>query len=432
MNLNRAIIGLYLILCLYACKKNNDAHSSSGGSATGSTTVKLSFSTPVDSAIELIVNETGGKVLLDTVFANNGTLSANLQTNDTLVDVTTVGSIVESGFPTVYFVTTWKAVNLARWQTVFPGNYTVPLVKLPPYTAIANLTYINAPYIVTTSTTDPYFFNSILFSDMPLADSYQKASYTPGPGYQGTVNYQYFQYGNDRDYILFEASGQYKFHTYVTNNDTVDLTEMDTAVMFKFTRPAEYATIGSCNLIGYWDTTNYPNSTLLYSLIQGQPINAIADVEYPKEQCQAYELNVSFINSNNDGVSWYSYGNTVPSTLSLPDESAYTLSSSTSSLFSLNFTSSQPTYYETQWSEGGVYWTYYAPPDSTTLHPLSTLTALNSKLLQGQSLSSLSLNSFNFATAQGLNYLNYFEYLTDPALLKVRRLPTLVSFTKNF
>lgn len=431
MNRNRAIIGLCLILCLYACKKNNDAHPSSGGSTTGSTTGTLSFSTPVDSAMELIVSETAGKVLLDTVFANKGTLSTALQTNDTLFDLTIITTVNGFGAQPDHFVFTYKAVNLARWQTIFTGGYGAPTGSIPASTA-ANITYINAPYI-SAPLTDFWF--TILFSNSKFYDEgVTGSSYGPGADYgPSIVEFQYTQYGNNPEYILFPGSGQYKFHTYVTSNDTVDLTQMDTAITVKFTRPAEYATITSCNLVGYWDTTNYFNATLLFSQQQGQPITyAIADVEYPKEQCQAYELSASFANSNNDGVSWYSYGNTVPATLSLPDESAYTLSSSTSSLFSLNFTSSQPTYYETQYSEGGVYWTYYAAPDSTTLHPISFLTALNSKLLQGQNLGALSLNSFNFVTAQGLNYLNYFDYLTDPALLKIRRLPTVVSFTKNF
>jgi hypothetical protein len=188
-----------------------------------------------------------------------------------------------------------------------------------------------------------------------------------------------------------------KFHTHVTNNDTVDLSQMDTAIAVKFTRPAEYATVETCNLTGYWDTTDYSNSVLLYSEVVAPPINPAADVEYPKEKPEAYELNVSFSNSSNDQVSYYSYGSTVPSTLALPDEFVYNLSSATPSLFSVNFVGSKPTYYETLWTAGGVYWMYYASPDSTTLHPLSTLTALNSKLLQGQSLSTLTLNSFSFA-----------------------------------
>jgi hypothetical protein len=207
---------------------------------------------------------------------------------------------------------------------------------------------------------------------------------------------------------------------------------MDTAIAVKFTRPAEYATVTNCSLTGYWDTTDFSNSALLYSEIVAPPINPAADVEYPKEKFQSYELNVTFSNSSNDRVAYYSYGNTVPSTLALPDESVYNLSSFTPSLFSVNFVGSKVTCYETLWAAGSVYWMYYAPSDSTTLHPLSTLTALNSKLLQGQTLSSLTLNNFSFEIAQGRSYLPYYEYVTNPALLKVQRLPSLINFIKNF
>lgn len=352
--------------------------------------------------MELIVSDSGGKVLVDTVFLNDGTFSATLHTNDTLVDVTTISTVGGFGAQPDYFVFTYKAVNLARWQTVLPGDYGEPIGSLPTYTT-ATLTYINAPNIA-----NPFADGSaaVQFADFRVTVGPEKESY--GQGNPSTFQIQYPQYGNNQDYLLFPVLEQYKFHTHVTDNDTVDLSEMDTAVAVKFTRPAEYATGTSCSLVGYWDTTDYSNSVLLYSEIVGPPINPAADVEYSKEKCQAYELNVSFSNSNNDGVSYYSYGNTVPSTLTLPDESAYNLSSSTSSLFSVNFVGSKPTYYETLWSAGGVYWTYYADPDSTTLTPLATLTAMNSKLLQGQNLSSLALNSFTFGIAQGMSYLPYY------------------------
>jgi hypothetical protein len=86
----------------------NDAHASSGNSGTGTGTGTLSFSTPVDSAQELIVSETGGKVLVDTIFTNNGTFSTTLHTNDTLVDgtidVVSRGAGPTAG-PAYYFAT---------------------------------------------------------------------------------------------------------------------------------------------------------------------------------------------------------------------------------------------------------------------------------------------------------------------------------------
>jgi hypothetical protein len=417
-------LGLFLFLCcMYACKKNNDAHPSSGNSGTGTGT--LSFSTPVDSAQELIVSETGGKVLVDTVFTNNGTFSTTLHTNDTLVDVTI--DVVSRGAgpttgPAYYFVTTYKAVNPARWQTVNTGNYLVPLGPVPPSVS-GTLTYLHVPNI-----SDPFadFSAAIQFSDYA-----QPTTATEIYG-GSTLQFQYYQYGNNLDYLLFPGIERYKLHTHVTNNDIIDLTEMDTAIAVKFSRPAEYATVTTCTLIGYSDTTNYSNSLLLYLQFLPPPINPAADVEYPKEKFKAYELNINFSNSNNDDAFYYSYGDTVPSALALPNESSFNLSSSTASLFTVNFAAPKPSYYLTQWQTGNVYWAYYAPPDSTTLRPLSTLTALNSKLLQGQNLSSLGLTNFGFGTAQGLDYLHYFDYLTDPALLKVRRLPSRIGFSKSF
>jgi hypothetical protein len=413
-----AAASIILSCILLSCNKHNDTPNppTPPPSITGS----ISISTPVDTAMELIVSETGGKILLDSVFTAKGVLSITLHTNDALVDVTTITRL--AGIDD-YLAFTYKAVNPSGWTTVEPGSYFVPVTALP-YTN-DTITYTDAPNIAGSVA------GEWVFSDFTEESSYS-FSYSPGGiNFPSTLVSNYQHHGSNPAYILFPASGQYNFHTQVNTHDTVDLLHTDTAIMAKFSRPAEYQIIQNCSLVGYKDTTDFSKSTLLYA--QGPQLHfEVADVEYPRQAMQTYQLDVSMSNSNNGVASYYSYGNSVPTDLPLQDESAYNLSSSQFGNFSVNFLSAKPSYYNSVWQAGKVYWTLYASPDSTMLHPQTLLTSLKSKFLQGQDLTSLSLFSFSFEKALGLDYAGYFSYTANPAVAKSKRLASSTVFTKTF
>ncbi|HVU97698.1 MAG TPA: hypothetical protein VHE34_20885 [Puia sp.] len=82
---------------LFSCHKNNarpatppeDTTGTAGGpGTTGTMKISLTLPNALDNC-ELIVSETGGKVLLDTVAPNGTTINATLHTNASLVDVST-------------------------------------------------------------------------------------------------------------------------------------------------------------------------------------------------------------------------------------------------------------------------------------------------------------------------------------------------------
>jgi hypothetical protein len=56
-----------------------------------------------------------------------------------------------------------------------------------------------------------------------------------------------------------------------------------------------------------------------------------------------------------------------------------------------------------------------ASPDSTQIRPLPLLTSLHSKLLQGQTLSTLTLQNFNYENIPGVDYNSYYLHQTNSA-----------------
>ncbi len=77
--------------------------------------------------------------------------------------------------------------------------------------------------------------------------------------------------------------------------------------------------------------------------------------------------------------------------------------------------------------------TIIAPSDSSTLSPQNMLSSLKgAKLLQGQSLSGLTLLSFGFETPGALNYTDYYTFLHNPTQLKDQHLSSLMSYAISY
>ena len=140
-----------------------------------------------------------------------------------------------------------------------------------------------------------------------------------------------------------------------------------------------------------------------------------------------------FCKDNNNGEgSYYSYGDSIPTYLPLPDQSWYNLAATTNTNFSVKFTTGRATWYTTEWKNAMIDLTVFASPDSTSFNAQSFITALKSKLLRGQDLAGLSLNNFSFSTAQGMDYAGYTNYTHNPAQTRTQRIPTVIGFTKSF
>ena len=94
----------------------------------------------------------------------------------------------------------------------------------------------------------------------------------------------------------------------------------------------------------------------------------------------------------------------------------YALNSMENDSFAVSFAQGL-TNYTTSWSVGNITMAITASPDSSQLRPLTLLTYLHSKLLQGQSLTGLSIQNFGYETVPGVSYSGYFAHQTDPQQL---------------
>jgi hypothetical protein len=207
------------------------------------TTTQLPTTT-FQNKFELILSETSGKVLLDTLAPLNTNVSATVYANDTLIDVT---SIVYDSVSQRYRITTYRAVNPTHWVTAV--NEIVQLELQAQAGEEASLLYVNAPSTLESSR----YFNSGV-GHGPIA-------------YQFSANdmlVNYTQVKSTYTYLWDPGDGLYKFYLPVSLSDTVDLSTMDTVRNAAFIIPAGNHLV-SFELDAVMDTTDLSKTLSIYN-----------------------------------------------------------------------------------------------------------------------------------------------------------------------
>src|SRR3984957_15393613 len=197
---------------------------------------------------ELLISEPGGKILFDTVKNYNQIITTDLQTSATLVDVSVIYPYNYAPGQAQYFAYTYKGVNLAGWKNI-PLSDSVPGMVYP----IANG---NATLALTNIAVPPAFLWQFMSNDN------NDTTHSPqGVSYTDNLTVTYPNEGDQYAYIAFPYNGLYKLHKIGGVNDSVDLSQLDTAITLSFTWSTEYDL--NILLYDYMDSANLSNRLLL-------------------------------------------------------------------------------------------------------------------------------------------------------------------------
>jgi hypothetical protein len=245
--------------------------------------------------------------------------------------------------------------------------------------------------------------------------------YNNSPGYIGvspadnTVEVHYNNYPGNYAYLLIPSAGLYNLHMQSNAIDTVDCTHMDTAASLTFDRPEPFTiNSGFSSFIGIFDTTDLTKVIGLSDYSLAPPSRFGVDLEYPNIPVQKYEMSFSATNASNDALDYYQYSSTLPKTLPLPKEADFNISSAQNDNFVVTFPGNKPTYYFVQLISSNTTVTLYSRPDSSTMHPVSFLTNLKSKMLQSVNLTVLKPTEFEVDNFSGMNYSTYLPFVLSP------------------
>lgn len=395
---------LFFTCVLLSCKKESSPAPTPLSPNLNINTGYDPYSTDVNK-YELIISE-NGKLLLDTITSRNNKIMAALTIISSFVDVTVIHSDTSTG---QYFVNSFMHVDPSHWATILNTiSYYSPIYF--PAGSKATLHYSNAP------ADQPYFVNT----PAPAMPSITLGS--------GCIDVSYDRFPGYYTYLLIPSKGLYHFYIPSSDQDTVDLTHLDSAGEVNFNLPPQ-VTSRLTFLNGFMDTTDFTKYLLLYSNLVVSP--APYDLEYPKTTVQKFEFGGSFSNQNGEYSSYYCFGDTVPTQVPYLDASSCSFSSTKNDDFSVQF-NNQPTYYKTVWLSGKISFTLFSSPDVMVQHPLSFLNQQKSMLLKNQDLSGLTLQNFSFEKVAGFDYASYFNYVFNPESLKKKLVRSSVGFGKAF
>jgi hypothetical protein len=400
---------LLLFIFLFSCNKSQDTIATTVGN------LKINLTTPTTapgvSNYEIIISESAGKILLDTISPPNTDIVASLKTNANLVDIT---NVYFDSYANSYNVVTYKAVDPSTWTSIYSGSYHAP-VGGSPSNVPAEMFFTNIPS-----------GNSILFSNCTAEPP---NSFTIDV-LAKTLDVSYHLHASNYAYAIWPNEKRYSMHIPQGPHDTIDCTNLDTTKELALTHSPLYDFYHS-RLIGILDTTDFTRSLFLYDNYL-TPLFTLPELLYPEKNIQKYELMTEWLSGNNENIAAYSYGDKPDGHIDYPDNTMYSITSILNNHFSVDFKSVRPSYYNTNWQAGNIVWTLYASPDSAVLDPLGILSAQKSRILQGQSLGALKLLSFQFENVQGFDYQGYLSYTCNPALLKTKRVTNAVSYSKKF
>jgi hypothetical protein len=195
---------------------------------------------------------------------------------------------------------------------------------------------------------------------------------------------------------------------------------MDTANAVYFSRPASWSS-------SFYNLSGVPDSTYRYRDIQfcnggflGQQPKA--DILYPKEPMQAYELTFSVADPTYNYYGFYSWGKTIP-TNPLFLEPSY-INVTNSDIDNLAVTFGGPvSYYHADFTVlNTIFLSVYASPDSASVHPLTTLNNQKCKWLSGVNVGNAKFGQITAERAPGYTYSTYMQYVTDSTKVQKHQL----------
>jgi hypothetical protein len=427
-----SFLSLIMSFCLVCCNKTKISPTG-GGSSTDSTTgmtsgLHMNLSLLFKQATidtnhltnyELFVSDPAGKMLYDTLANFNVQFAATLQTTASLVDVSIIYLNSPTGGTPYYTVNTYKSVNPATWKDL-PLSDSALGVATPAVTGTGTITYSNIPL-------SSYLWQFMSNANNSPASSPQDVSNSN----QVVVTYPYE--GDPYAYMAFPYNGLYNLHKIRGMNDSVDLSTLDTAVELSFNWPSYYNL--NILLYGYLDSTNLSQPLLLAPGHGDYTHNYTYEAMYPsKHEFQKYDLlltgNPAVFDQSlslQATIRWTDL-NTIPLNIPFPDQTYFTVNSSTPDNFSVGFPLVKPTYYmlATQFGTGSNF-NITASGDSTALDPEKTIVMLiQGKLLNGQN-PAMYINGFIMALDQQPDYQTYMTTQADASKAYTRPLSNQVS-----
>ena len=390
---NKFLSALFIVLIFSSCQKEIHFPSTTPP-ASSNITIQYNPLSITSKKFELIITDSGNKVLFDSELDVNKPHSINVAAKE--YDLTT---IEYDDAEKKYKSTTYLNIQATNWvikpiddrQNIGSTNITNG--------SDAKLTYENVPA-----------FTGFTF--------YSGSQYQPGSSLSVTplasqkkIEVSYKRLDNKYiAYLMIPSAGLYKVHQTNSLNENVDCSQMDAVTQLNYQKPSNLV-YSYIDLYGFVNATNYNNGIQLFRT-DPQIFGTQYDIIYPTKGISQFFLFGLFGDDAGGQFLYSNLGDAVPQNLQFIDKSFFDIVANQANRFQVNFLKEKPSFYAIA-SDGAVLsHTIYSAANENIMDPSNIVSVLsNSKYLKGQNLTDYAISRFGFFKGDNLSYLQYFDLL---------------------
>ena len=405
MKLNITVASL-ILLSFSACQKDIDQPNN----ATKTVTFNIGYNQTRMVGYELIITETTGELLLDTIIFTSNKIAHTVNAKGDAFNITTIGKD-SAGRLTI---NTFKGVNSVNWDiTPFPFKYAMH-PGTPPSGVKNSITYTNIPTTPPNSNMPAFVFTTL----------FSRQATTMGFNMPYSISVEYDRTNPPLTLVIIPGLKLYKLHEANSASSTIDLAKMDTAVSISYSKGTGYNRYLS--LWGYPTAGDYQNWVHLF-----YPLFILKDTVlfYPKSNLiKEYELTGQYQNSK-ETYEFYNLANSVPTSINFLD-STYFTSSYNNKKFQISFPKDKPTYYSLRLISANFSWNVYVPLDETTLDVQELINTLKTQWINKSDLENHKLNSVMIDQITDFTYPAVLDYIYNPKELEKKKIKTFRTYRK--
>jgi hypothetical protein len=333
---------------------------------------------------ELIITDSSGAYLLDTILPVQQMVSAKFRSDETRFNVTTIENRSGSNSNPSYSVKTYYQVALKPWN-INHDFVLVPKSTAPDLPQGSFINYINTPPI---NFTDP---SPVFFS-----------GFGGGAG-QGTAYMNYRQPDPYYAYILFTSSRLYNFHQTAGNNDTVNCAKMDTALSITYRKNFELSN-SFRELAGYKKKDDYSTYTRLWDGAFDPVGTTYGDFIYPPKGVEQYMAKLIAFDKQGGVHLTRTLADKMPDSLELLDDSYVNITKKDTDRYEFTFPRGPLTTYSCYLQNARFGWEIFFPSNKTSYKSTDKLIDLKkSKFLNSFNISSTKLSYITLLKADNYN-----------------------------
>jgi hypothetical protein len=380
----------FILLCLLtfiSCKKQVDPVPAPPlTTQTPERDFSLTYVYSWNSQVEVIITDTSANFLLDTLLSTNDMHFLKVHSEQTKFNITTIDRIDSTNR---IYVQTFYQVLPDHWKINQPNNVGF---YAPDHTGEVNgsIYYFNAPG----SLQGPFQIGDA------NSGGYNGYNKMYSEGYKSKLPYH--------SCLLFPDQKLYRLYDATSMIDSVDLSQMDTALTYNFQKSFPFTF--STRTLTIFEKKDDPTSRVTFW--RSPYPDPGYDIMYPSKDAEQYLVDFIAIDGNGQAHITDQFGDTIQSQIDFLDSSYYQVTQKDSLHFDISFPKTQPTLYTVSLKADNFLWDIHLPSTKNTFSAADKIIDISkSTRLHGMDFSQLHFGGLHIENGDNMNYTDYYNFI---------------------